>query len=107
MLPASKELETANIRSSDRQTFTSCVGHTCVLCAQTYLRPAAEKVSPLPLGKVFRARTVQTKRAGGVLWGGQCPPAPLLPCGNLFDLQSLLRRSRREAGLFAWRREWP
>lgn len=97
MLSASQELETANTRSSVQEMFTSHVGHTCVLCAQTYLRPAAEKASSLPLGKVFRAWTAQTKRAGDVRGGGgrrgQCPPALLLPCGNLFDL---LRRSRRE-----------
>lgn len=62
MLSASKELETAHIQSSVQQTFASRVGPTCVLCAQTYLRPAAKEVLSQPLGKVFRARTVQAKR---------------------------------------------
>lgn len=103
MLSASKELEAAHIQSSVQQTFASRVGHTCVLCAQTYLRPAAKEVLSLPLGKVFRAQTVQAKRRWCAV-GGTVPPCP---APSLWKPQSLLRRSRREAGLFAWRRECP
>lgn len=100
MLSASKELESAHIQSSVQQTFASHVGHTRILCAQTYWRPTGDL---LQRGKVFRARTVQTKRQVVCCRQNNAP----LPHSFLVETSEPSGRNRREVGLFAWRRECP
>lgn len=47
------------------------------------------------LGNIFRTG-LQKPRRQVTCWGRETTPPLPLPCGSLFDLQSLLRRSRRE-----------
>lgn len=101
MLPASQELETANIRPSVCQTFTSRVRTMCPDLLETRCK---ESFVPA-FGEGLQSTDCANQEGSWRAVGGTMPPCPLLPCGNLFDLQSLLRRSRWEAGLFAWRRE--